>query len=391
MKVLLVHGAYQQFGGEDSVVRAETELLKSHGDEVYLYGRHNDETKSFSTLQKALFFPQTIYSRKTSSELDAVVRQFKPDVAFIHNVYPLISPSAYHELYSLGVPTVQVLHNFRPFCPNGFYYTQGKICEACKGGNYLNAVAKRCYKDSYAFSALYALTLGLNRLGGLIDKISGFICLTEFFRIKMREAGVPESKLFVRPNFVDAPPLPTEEKTANGYALFVGRLSPEKGCWTMVHAFEQLPAVPLKIVGTGPMEQELRDYIREKGIRNIELVGFKSGVEKWEILRNALCLVLPSEWYENFPVTALEGFMAAKPVVASRMGGLPYIVEEGKSGLLFEAGNAGELAQRVQYLADHRQEAEAMGACGRRLTETKYGPVEGYKNLMGIFSQVQSN
>jgi glycosyltransferase involved in cell wall biosynthesis len=190
---------------------------------------------------------------------------------------------------------------------------------------------------------------------------------------------------------VDAPPLPTEEKTANGYALFVGRLSPEKGCWTMVHAFEQLPAVPLKIVGTGPMEQELRDYVREKGIRNIELVGFKSGAEKWEILRNSLCLVLPSEWYENFPVTALEGFMAAKPVVASRMGGLPYIVGEGKSGLLFEAGNAGELAQKVQYLADHRQEAEAMGACGRRLTETKYGPVEGYKNLMGIFSQVQSN
>jgi glycosyltransferase involved in cell wall biosynthesis len=390
MKVLLVHSAYQQFGGEDSVVRAETELLQSHGDEVRLYGRHNDEIKQFNLAQKALFFPQTIYSWKTSGELGSVVREYKPDVAFIHNVYPLISPSAYHTLHRLGVPTVQVLHNFRPFCPNGFYYTQGQICEACRDGNYLNAVRKRCFKNSVALSGVYALTLGLNRLGGMIDKISAFVCLTEFFRIKMREAGVPEKKLFVRPNFVAAPALNAEEKTADSYALFIGRLSPEKGIWTLIHAFEQLPAVRLKIVGTGPMEQELRNYLREKGIRNIELLGFKAGDEKWQVLRNSFCLVLPSEWYENFPVTALEGFMAAKPVIASRMGGLPYIVEEGKSGLLFEAGQSAELAQQIQYLADHPDEAARMGRCGRSLTESKYGPEQGYSSLMNIFQQVQT-
>ncbi|MGA2100510.1 MAG: glycosyltransferase family 4 protein [Candidatus Sulfotelmatobacter sp.] len=390
MKVLLVHSAYQQFGGEDSVVRAETELLQSHGDEVVPYTRHNDETKNFNVVQKALFFPQSIYSWKTSSEIDDVVRRVKPDVAFVHNIYPLISPSAYHTLHALGVPTLQVLHNFRPFCPNGLFYTQGQVCEACKGGNYLNAVRKRCFKDSYALSGLYALTLGLNRLAGMVDKISGFICLTEFFRIKMREAGVPESKLFVRPNFVRAPALQADEKTSNSYALFMGRLSPEKGCWTLIHAFEQMPAVKLKIVGTGPMEQELRDYIRDKKLQNIELLGFKSGDEKWDILRNSFCLVLPSEWYENFPISALEGFMASKPVIASRMGGLPYIVEEGKSGLLFESGNAGELAERIQYLADRPEEAMCMGACGRHLTETKYGPEQGYSNLKEIFSQMKA-
>jgi glycosyltransferase involved in cell wall biosynthesis len=391
MKVLLVHGAYQQFGGEDSVVKAETELLQSHGDEVVLYGRHNDEIKNFNVLQKALFFPQTIYSWKTSGEIDDVVRKVKPDVAFVHNIYPLISPSAYHVLHALGVPTVQVLHNFRPFCPNGLFYIQGQVCEECKAGNYLNAVRKRCYKDSLALSGLYAMTMGLNRMAGLVDKISGFICLTEFFRIKMREAGVPESKLFVRPNFVHAPEVQADEKTGSGYALFMGRLSPEKGCWTLIRAFEQSPLLSLKIVGTGPMEQELRDYIRNKDIRNIELLGFKRGTEKWEILRNSLCLILPSEWYENFPVTALEGFMACKPVIASRMGGLPYIVEEGKSGLLFEAGRADELARKVQYLAEHSEDARRMGACGRSLVETKYGPDQGYTNLMEIFSKVQSN
>jgi len=390
MRVLLVHSAYQQFGGEDSVVRAETELLEKHGDEVYRYTRHNDEIKQFGLAQKAAFLPQTIYSWKTSGEIGDVVRRFKPDVAFIHNVYPLISPSAYHELHALRVPTVQVLHNFRLHCPNGLFYTQGHICEACKGGNYLNAVSKRCYKGSYTFSALYALTLGLNRLGGVVDKISGFICLTEFFKLKMQEVGVPESKLFVRPNFVYAPALPVGENPGNRYVLYMGRLSPEKGCWTLIRAFERLPQVPLKIMGTGPMEQELRDYIRERNIRNIEFLGFKSGAEKWDILRNSLCVVMPSEWYENFPVTALEAFMACKPIVAARLGGLPYIVEEGKSGLLFEAGNAGELAQRIQSLVDQPAEAVRMGECGRRLTETKYGPEQAYSNLMKIFSQVQA-
>lgn len=377
--------------GEDSVVRAETELLERHGDEVLLYSRHNDEIKEFGAAQKALFFPQTVYSTRSSSELREVVRRFKPEVAFVHNVYPLISPSAYHQLHSLGVPTVQVLHNFRPFCPNGFFYTQGQICEACKGGNYLNAVRKRCYKDSYALSGLYALTLGLNRMAGMVKKISGFICLTEFFKIKMKEVGVPEGKLFVRPNFVYAPPLPSGTNDGNGgYALYIGRLSPEKGCWTLVRAFERLPQIPLKIVGTGPVEQELRNHVREKGLTNIEFLGFKGGDEKWQLLRNSMCVVLPSEWYENFPVTVLEAYMAAKPVVASRIGGLPYIVEEGRTGLLFETSNVAELAQRIQRIAGDPGEAGRMGACGRQLSETKYGPEQGYRDLMNIFSQVQT-
>jgi glycosyltransferase involved in cell wall biosynthesis len=387
MRVLIVHGAYQQFGGEDSVVRAERELLERHGDEVLLYSRHNDETKSFNAVQKVAFFPQSVYSWRSSGEIADVVRGFKPDVAFVHNVYPLLSPSVYHKLHTLGVPAVQVLHNFRPFCPNGFYYTQGQICEACRGGNYLNAVRKRCYKDSYVFSGLYALTLGANRLAGMVSKISGFICLTEFFKLKMQEAGVPDSKLFVRPNFVYTPPL-TGAAEAGKYAIYMGRLSPEKGCWTLIHAFEKLPQIPLKILGTGPLEQELKDYVAAKGITNVEFLGFKSGEEKWQLLRNALCLIVPSEWYENFPVTVLEAFMAAKPVIAARMGGLPYIVEEGKSGLLFEAGKVSELAEKIQQLADDPAGAVRMGIRGRSLSETKYGPEQGYSNLMNIFSQV---
>jgi len=389
MRVLLIHGAYQQFGGEDSVVRAEKELLERHGDEVLLYSRHNDEIKELGVAGKAMFFPQTVYSWRSSGEIADVVQGFRPDVAFVHNVYPLISPSVYHKLHSLGVPAVQVLHNFRPYCPNGFYYTQGQICEACRGGNYLNAVVKRCYKDSYTLSGLYGFTLGANRLAGMVHKIAGFICLTEFFKNKMKEAGVPDNKLFVRPNFVYAPPLTPATNGAGKYALYLGRLSPEKGCWTLIRAFEQLPHVLLKVIGTGPQEQELRDYVRGKGIGNIEFLGFKSGDEKWQLLRNSLCLILPSEWYENFPVTVLEAYMAAKPVVASRMGGLPDIVDDGKSGLLFEAGKVSELAEKIQTLVKDPASAARLGAYGRVLSETRYGPEQGYRNLMSIFSQVQ--
>src|SRR5205807_4784992 len=142
----------------------------------------------------------------------------------------------------------------------------------------------------------------------------------------------------------------------------------------------------LKILGTGPMEPELQDYVRRKGIGNIQFLGFKSGEEKWQLLRNSMCLVVPSEWYENFPVTVLEAYMAAKPVIASRMGGLPYIVEDGQSGLLFEAGKVNELIEQIQHLVDDPASAIRMGACGRRLSETKYGPEQGYSNLMKIFS-----
>lgn len=390
MKILLVHNTYQQHGGEDAAVKAETELLQRHSEEVFLYTRHNSEIQQFSKAQKVGFVSQTVYSRRTNREISDVVRRIKPDVAYIHNVYPLISPSAYHKLHALGVPMVQVFHGFRPYCPQGFFYTQGRICEACVAGNYLHAITRRCYKESYALSGLYALTLAVNRLGGMVQKISAFICLTEFTKIKMQAAGIPESKLFVRPNFLYPPAWALDGNCRNDYVLFMGRLVPEKGCWTLVRAFERMPNVRLKILGTGPLEEPLRAYAREKGLHNIELLGFKSGRDKWDILRSCLCLVLPSEWYETFGLSVLEAYSARKPVIASRLGGLPYLVEEGKSGLLFEPGRSDELAEKIQFFLHNPDDAARMGEYGRRLCETKYGPEQAYSSLMTIFSRVRA-
>ena len=389
MKILLAHTFFQQFGGQDAVALAECEMLERRGHEVIFYSRRNDEIKDFGAAGKARFIADTVYSRRTARDLKTLVAANRPDLAYVHNIYPLISPAIYHVLHGLGVPVVQCVHDSRPLCSNGLFYTQGQVCERCKGGNYLHGVVRRCYRNSYFLSGLYAFTLSANRFANMLDKISAFICLNEFYRAKFLEAGVAANKLFVRPNSIVAVPLtPGPAPEARPYAVYFGRLSPEKGLLTLLHAFEQAAPARLKIAGTGPMEGELRQYIRDKKLDNVELVGFVSGAQKSELLSSALFAIIPSEWYENFPVVALECFAAAKPIVASRMGGLPSIVSEGETGLLFTAGNAQEIAQKVRYLFAHSFEADRMGRRAREIVETKYSRERSYQDLLEIFQKV---
>jgi glycosyltransferase involved in cell wall biosynthesis len=389
LKILLAHAFFQQFGGQDAVALAEREMLERHGHDVIFYSRRNDEIKNFGLARKARFIADTVYSRRTARDLESLVAANRPDLAYVHNIYPLISPAIYHVLHALGIPVVQCVHDSRPLCSNGLFYTEGQVCERCKGGNYLHGVVHCCYRNNYFLSGLYAFTLGVNRFANMLDKISAFICLNEFYRTKFLEAGVAANKLFLRPNSIDALPLmPAPAPEARPYAVYFGRLSPEKGLLTLLRAFEQAAPARLKIAGTGPMEAELQQFIRDKGLDNVELVGFLSGAQKSELLSRALFAVIPSEWYENFPVVALECFAAAKPIVASRMGGLPSIVSEGETGLLFTAGNATEIAEKVRYMFAHPYEADRMGRRAREIVETKYSRERSYQDLMDIFRKV---
>jgi glycosyltransferase involved in cell wall biosynthesis len=388
MKVLLVHDFYQKLGGEDAVALAEKRLLQARVDRLHFYERRNVEISDYGLGEKIAFPIHTVYSRRTKREVTDIVKQLQPDFAYVHNVFPLISPSLYHTLHSLKIPVLQVLHDFRFFCPNGWFYTQGQICERCKYGNYINAVRYRCVRDSYSLSALYSLSLGANRVAGMLRKIDAIICLTEFSRQKLVEIGIPEQKLHIKPNFIDASV--TSACPGKGhYVLYLGRLSPEKGLWTLVQAFERLNGVKLKIMGTGPLEISLRKYIEERRIKNIELVGFKQGSEKWQILRESLFVALPSEWYEGFPMVALEAFAAGKPVVASNLGSLPYVVEDGKSGVLFEPGNVEDLIEKVNQLLADPSDITSMGLHARGLAEMKYSPDRSYETLLDIASKVQ--
>lgn len=389
MKILLAHTFFQQFGGQDSVALSEHEALQRHGHEVIFYSRKNDEIKDFGVSQKIRFVKETVYSGRTERDLRSLVSANRPDIAYVHNIYPLISPSIYHVLYAMNIPVVQCIHDFRPLCSNGLFYTENQCCERCKGGNYLHGFVRRCYRDSYFLSGLYAFTLGVNRFAKVMDKISAFICLNEFYRAQFLEAGVPTEKLFVRPNSMDPPPeIPGLAPETRDYAVYFGRLSPEKGLNTLVRAFEQAAPARLKIAGTGPMESGLKEYICKNKLENIEMVGFVSGPEKWSLLDNALFAVIPSEWYENFPVVALEFYAAGKPIVASRMGGLPSIISEGETGLLFTAGDANEIANKVRYMFSHPLDVDRMGRRARQLVETRYSREQSYQDLMKIFQKV---
>lgn len=367
---------------------SEKELLEQKGVLVTSYTRHNDEIKHYSAVENLAFPSRTIYSLRTSNELAEIVERKRPDAAYIHNVFPLISPSVYHTLHSLRVPSLQVLHDFRFFCSNGWFYRNGHICERCKRGNYLNAVRYRCCRNSYTLSALYSASIGLNRSAGMLRKIGAFICLTEFMKLKLLEVGIPKHKLFVKPNFVDAAGV-TPFPGYGNYVAYLGRLSAEKGVWTLVRAFEVLKDPLLKIAGTGPLEAALKDYVRARGIKNIEFVGFKTGVEKWELLRGSLFSVVPSEWYETFGMVVLEAYAAGKPVIGSNLGSLPYVIEDRRSGLLFQPGNVNDLAEKVGHLLAKPAELETMGRYARKLVETKYSPEESYRNLIGIFDRMR--
>jgi glycosyltransferase involved in cell wall biosynthesis len=388
VKILLIHNFYQQFGGEDAAALADKALLESHYEDVLFYTRDNSEIHDFTWVNKLLFPAQVFYSRRTKRDLQKIVKERRPNIALIHNFFPLVSPSVYHFLHSRGIPIIQVIHDFRFFCPNGWFFTQGQICERCKAGNYLNAVRFRCYRDSYLSSTLAASSIGLNRRRGMLEKITAFICLTDFLKQKLLEGGIPEEKIFIRPHFMDTSAVaPCYRK--GEYALYLGRISPEKGIWTMVRAFQRLKRVRLKIAGTGPMEAALGRYVKENAVENVELVGFKSGADKWKLLADSLFVVAPSECYETFGLAVLEAYAAGKPVVASNLGSLPYVVEDGKSGVLFEPGNVEDLIEKVNGLLANPSSIASMGSHARGLAEMKYSPGQSYRTLLDIASKLQ--
>lgn len=386
MKILLVHNFYKFFAGEDSIALREKDLLESNGENVFFFTRDNKETENYTTVQKINFFRQTIYSKKTEEEIKGIINDFKPDVAYTHNIFPLISPSIFHTLHKASIPCIQNVQDYRWLCPNGVFYINDRICERCKNGAFWNAVIYRCFRNSFLLSGLYAATISANRMAGVFKKIDVFLCTTEFNKQKLMEAGIEESRISIKPNYLDISGI--EPSYGNGdYVIFLGRLSQEKGLWTLIHAFERLGDLRLCIVGTGPLEEPLKQYIHEKGINNISIEGFKQGLEKDNLLRNALFMVFPSEWYEHFPIVLLEAFAFGKPVIASNIGNMPLIVENEKSGLHFRAGDVDDLMDKIKTLIQNPSLIIRMGMYARKKIEADYTPEINYRILKSIFKR----
>jgi len=383
MRVLLLHNYYQQAGGEDAVFAGEAALLSEWGHEVVTYQRSNSEITGNGLIGTGL---RTTWSTRSYREVEELLRKVKPSVAHFHNTFPLISPAAYYACAEVGVPAVQTLHNYRLLCPTATLFRGGKVCEQCLGkGIPWTGVVHACYRGSAAASGTAAAMLAFHRaLGTWKKKVTTYIALSEFARSKFIEGGLPADRILVKPNFtVDDSVL----KTWPGeFALFVGRLSEEKGVLSLLAAWRLLQkSVPLKIVGDGPQMETLARIARDSSVRSTELTGRLGKKEIRILMSSARFLVFPSIWYEGFPMVIVEAFAAGLPIIASRIGSLAEIVRDRVTGLHFNPGDASDLADKVQWAWTHPEEMTLMGQRARAEYEDKYTPRANYRMLMGVY------
>lgn len=378
LRVLVAHNSYQMRGGEDAVVDAEVALLRSHGHAVTEYRRHNDELQDMRTLDAAV---DTLWSRKTSRDITALIAEARPDVIHVHNTFPLISPSLYWAAHRHGIPVVQTLHNFRLLCPQAMFLRDGKLCEDCLGNVPWRAVKHACYRESRAQSAALGSMLVMHRmLGTWQNKVARYIALNEFCRNKFVEGGLPADRIAVKPNFVDfAPPVSLER---SGF-LYVGRLAPEKGIATLASAVSLNHGTMVKIAGDGPDANLL------EGIDGIDWVGAVSLTHVRDFMSRAIAMVLPSICYENFPRTIVEAYGCGLPVIASRIGALAELVIEGETGLLFKPGDPDDLAAKLRWAQGHAMEMAAMGLRARLRFEENFTPEKNYAQLIHIYRAAQ--
>jgi len=375
LKILLVHNAYQHKGGEDSVMEAEFALLGDHGHSVELFTRHND---ALTHMPKVVAAAQTMWSVKSGHAFEKALRSFQPDVVHVHNTFPLISPSIYWVAERMSVPVVQTLHNFRLMCPQAMFLRDGRVCEDCLGKLPWRGAVRGCYRDSIVQSTVLASMVSMHRaIGTWKNKVTRYIALNDFCRDKFIIGGLPGERIVVKPNFVDSKS-PTIKGVRSDF-LFVGRLSPEKGIDVLLSAANAIDGVTVRFAGTGPQSEHLQ------GFSCVHALGQLSKNEVNAEMSRACAVIVPSIWFETFGMVAVESFANGTPVIASRIGVLPNLIIDGKTGLLFEPGNVLDLVEKMKWAQQHPHQMAEMGRNARSLFEAEYSAERNYAQLMTIY------
>ncbi len=388
MKVFQVHNFYAYPGGECSVVRRERELLRSAGVEVIPYEKHSSAINDLSVAGKAVGFLQIPFNRGVYREVRSILQDHRVDVAHVHNVFPLISPSVYHAIADEGVPIAQTVHNYRPLCPNGQFFRAGAICERCTEKSFLEAVKGRCVRKNYATSIMYAAAVYDGwRKNGYWSRIDRYIALNHFVSDRLINEELPLQRIAVLPNYVDV--IADDVSDKREYVLYLGRLSPEKGLFTLLEAAQRVPDVPVIIAGEGPLYNDLAAQIEQRGIANVVLRGYVAGAEKAELLMHAACLIVPSLWYENCPISVLEALSCGTGLVVSRIGGLPELVREEDTGYLFEPGDAVGLAELMQRCSHDQSLARGLGEAALIDARLRFSAEVHLEGLMTIYNQIK--
>lgn len=384
MRILSIHNAYQIRGGEDVSAAAEQDLLQAYGHEVNVYEEDNDRIAQMSSAQLAM---RTLWSRQSYQIVREKLQAQPYDIVHVQNFFPLISPSVYYAAKAEKVPVVQTLRNYRLLCPNALFFREGKVCEDCLGKSVpYPGIVHSCYRDNTVASAAVTAMVTSHRLlktwSSMVDR---YITLTQFAQQKMIEGGLPANKVVVKPNFVD--PEPRIGSGAGGYAIYVGRLSVEKGIDTLLAAWKKLRTpIPLKIVGDGPLSSLVVEAVQQQP--NIEWLGRRPMAEVHQLMGEALFSVFPSKWYETFGRVAIEAFATGTPVMAARIGAIAELVQPNRTGWYFKPGDADDLAAQVNKALKYPEKLSQMRHTARAEFEAYYTKEKNYQQLIDIYNEV---
>ncbi len=381
MKILFIHNKYGVLSGEEVMINRIVTLLQHHDHDVRCFFKNSANIGDMWTKKTFSFF-SGIYSHRSRREVHQMLRDFQPHLVQIQNLYPLISPSILSKIRSHSIPIVMRVSNYRLICPNGLFLSHGRLCEKCRSGKEYWCLLRNC-ENNFIKSFGYAIRSWVARkMRFYRDNVTYYYAQTKFQKQCLVDEGYPSKRISIIPNMIQADSEETKQKLGN-YIGYVGRISSEKGILTLIEAAHRCSTLPFKFAGDYHGMPELV----YKSPSNTEFLGFLDRKELKYFYQNCRILIFPSIWFEGFPNVLLEAMLNSIPIICSRIGGLLEIVDEDKTGLLFEPGNPDDLAKKITYLWEKPDDCQKMGTAGRDKVLNEYSSEKYYDRLMKIYKK----
>jgi len=400
MRVLTVNNYFYLRGGAERVMFNDMQALADAGADIvpfsaadpanaasdyahyFVPGADIHTTSPFRRIRAGY---EAIHCSRAAAAFDAMIQDVRPDVIHFHNIYGRLSTALLPVVRRRRIPSVLTLHDYKVVCPSYLMLRQGRPCDSCLDGGFYRCALHRCHKHDAAASAVYTVEAYVSRLAGRYDAVSAFLCPSRFMETLLIRFGVDRNRVIYHPNAVD--PAAYTPSYEGGYVLYLGRLSHEKGLPTLLEAMAGT-GIPLRLAGSGPMEQAVRAIAAANG-ESIVLEGHCEGARLRDLCRNAAFIVVPSEWYENAPMSIIEAFAYGKPVVATRIGGIPELVTNGQTGYLVDCNSPKQLQATVTGLWRDRTAQQRMGRNARELVETKLSQSARTASLLAIYDNLR--
>lgn len=401
--LLSINNYYYRRGGADIVFLEQNRLLAKSGWSVVPFSMQHTRNldtrwsryfvreiefgESYSIWEKIVRVQKAVYSFEARRKLERLLDSVRPDVSHSHNIYHHISPAILGLLKRRGVPTTITLHDLKLLCPAYSMLTNDGICERCKNGKLYNILIHRCMKGSLALSSIVMGESYLHRLlGSYKDNVDRFVVPSRFYKEKMVEWGWDCGRFVHIPNFVDVVSYRPDFSVGKAF-LYFGRLSPEKGLVTLVRA-AAMARVPVWIAGTGPQEPSLRKFAETAGA-DVTFLGYLTGEALHNAVRSSRTTVLPSEWYENAPISMMESYALGTPVIGAAIGGIPELIREGETGLTFQSGSVESLAAAMRRVTNMpNEQLSEMGRNGRAWVESDYTAERYRDRLLELYADM---